>query len=130
MTTIRNIFILALFLFLPAGVIQAQSSPPHIRWNQLKDTIKDTIEINGYVFDVYICPPCPEGATCKPCLPNNITLVEKKFDDPQRVPLERRLRVYTEQPEAFKPGDHFTFIISRKGKVSFEYEAQLIGHRP
>ena len=126
----RNFSILFIFLLFPVGAIQAQSRPPHIRWNQLKDTRKDTIEIKGYVFEVYICPPCPEGATCKPCIPNNITLVEKKFNDPQRVPLEGRLRVYTEQPDAFKPGDRYNFTIGRKGKQSFEYEAQLIGYRP
>ncbi len=30
--------------------------------------------ISAYVVDVYLCPPCPDGAYCKPCIPDNITL--------------------------------------------------------
>jgi hypothetical protein len=33
--------------------------------------------VEGYVVAVYKCPPCPEGAMCKPCERDHITVSDK-----------------------------------------------------
>ncbi len=35
--------------------------------------------IVGYLSVIFICPPCPEGQMCKPCMPDNI-IVSQTFD--------------------------------------------------
>ena len=35
----------------------------------------------GYVSKVYLCPPCPPGAQCKPCMGDNLVL----SDAPRRL---------------------------------------------
>jgi hypothetical protein len=55
----------------------------------------------AYVIDVYVCPPCPPGTECKPCIPDNITIA----DNPPRAGIPggvdgEKLRVYITSEEA------------------------------
>jgi hypothetical protein len=34
-------------------------------------------EVRAYVVKQYRCPPCPKGALCKPCMPDNILIADE-----------------------------------------------------
>jgi len=55
-----------------------------------------TFTLIGYVAKSYRCPPCPQGAMCKPCMGANVVL----SDEP------RRINLYTE----LGPGDVIVFV--------------------
>jgi hypothetical protein len=46
----------------------------------------------AYIDEVYLCPPCPKGAQCKPCMGHNITI----SDGPARAatPAGEKLTVF------------------------------------
>jgi hypothetical protein len=34
--------------------------------------------VEGFISKTYVCPPCPEGAQCKPCMKDNVVLSQTK----------------------------------------------------
>ncbi len=66
---------------------------------------------NGFVIITYSCPPCPQGANCKPCMGDNIVISEynKALDYNQLSSNE--LIVFTEHPNNFKVGKKYRFLI-------------------
>ena len=38
-----------------------------------------TFVIKGFISYIYKCPPCPPGALCKPCMPDN-AIVSQKYE--------------------------------------------------
>ena len=64
---------------------------------QKYDPVNETFQIDGYVLDIYKCPPCPPGAICKPCIPDNITIADSS--DWMDVSKLKRLRIYTDKTD-------------------------------
>jgi len=82
---------------------------------QRSDSIEGPFRIVGYVIDIYKCPPCPPGAMCKPCIPDNIVVTDNLDEkDPARI---KRLRISTEKPERFELKKRYIFTVKVKGKV-------------
>ena len=46
----------------------------------------------AYIDEIYLCPPCPKGAQCKPCIGDNITI----SDNPPRAatPTTEKITVF------------------------------------
>lgn len=90
---------------------------PLLTFNDLaqSDSTQGTFRIKGYVIDIYECPPCPPGAMCKPCLPNNIVVTDNiEEKDLSKI---RRLRIYTEKPEQFELKKQYLFTVKVKGTL-------------
>jgi hypothetical protein len=99
--------------------------------SQLGSVKADTIRLKGYIFDIYVCPPCPEGAQCKPCIENNFTVVEKKPSDPFKVRMDSRLRVFTERPDSLTVGKRYMLTVRfRNKKASPKDNLALISFKP
>ncbi len=63
--------------------------------------------LRGYVSKIYTCPPCPPGATCKPCIGDNIVLSEKKkVIDSYRLE-EGDLVIFVKKPSEFRLGKRY-----------------------
>lgn len=122
--------ILWIALFLTTrGYSQGKSPLVHISTLNLAKS--DTVRLKGYVFDIYVCPPCPVGAQCKPCMENHFTVVEKRPSDPFKVPLESRLRIFTSRPDSLKVGKRYMFTVQfRNKKTSPADNVTLISFRP
>ena len=60
----------------------------------------------GYVIDVFSCPPCPAGAVCMPCTPDAIIVSETSIET------EKQLRIEAENLGQFKIGQKYTFSIT------------------
>jgi hypothetical protein len=70
----------------------------------LPPAVGQTYRLRGYVVKQYRCPPCPPGASCKPCMGNNVVI----SDDPDRHELydldDRDVIVFLEDPESLELG--------------------------
>ncbi len=89
---------------------------PLVNISTLNKAKSDTVRIKAFVLDIYVCPPCPEGMICKPCIENHFTAVDEKPLDPTKIPWEKKLRVFTERPDSLKTGKRYLFILRFKGK--------------
>ena len=113
-----HVLILCGLIFSASAIGQKTSLKyPLIKIGSLKEAAYDTIRIKAYVFDVYVCPPCPEGAQCKPCMENHLTVVEEKFRDPQKVSLDSRVRIFAEKPDLLEVGKRYVFLVSFRNKM-------------
>ncbi len=91
--------------------------PPLLTFDDLQrnDSIEGPFRIVGYVIDIYKCPPCPPGAMCKPCIPDNIVVTDNI--DEKDFSKIKRLRISTEKPEQFELKKKYTFTVKVKGNV-------------
>ena len=91
--------------------------PPLLTFSDLQrnDSIEGPFRIEGYVIDIYKCPPCPPQAMCKPCIPDNIVVTDNI--DEKDVSRIKRLRISTDKPEQFELKKKYTFTVKVKGKA-------------
>jgi hypothetical protein len=82
---------------------------------QRNDVGERPFRIVGYVINTYKCPPCPPGAMCKPCIPDNIVVTDNL--DEQDASKIKRLRISTEKPEQFELKKKYIFTVRVRGKV-------------
>jgi hypothetical protein len=76
---------------------------------------EQAFRIVGYVIDIYKCPPCPPGAMCKPCIPDNIVVTDNvEEEDLSKV---KRLRIYADEPEQFEVKKKYLFNVKLKGSL-------------
>jgi hypothetical protein len=115
-----------LILFTLAGLLatvsfsQDQDSPPKpplLTFHDLKNAngLEGTFRIEGYVIDIYKCPPCPPGAMCKPCIPDNIVITDAT--DEKDLSKINRLRIFTDKPEQFELKKKYSFTVNLKNKL-------------
>jgi hypothetical protein len=123
----------ALLIFLLLAVCSAswcQNKYPLVRLSALEKVSADTVLFNAYVIDVYVCPPCPPGAICKPCNENNLTVVEETPGDITNIPLEKRVRIFSENPNRVKVGNRYLFTATfRNKKVSPKDNLKLVAFK-
>ncbi len=119
-----------LFSFTSTLAQRSGQKYPMVKIATLAKATSDTVRLKAYVFDVYVCPPCPEGAQCKPCMENHATVVEEEPVDPMKVPLDRRVRIFTERSDSLKTGKRYLFTVTfRNKKTSPEANVTLVSFR-
>ena len=124
-----------LFLgLLLAGAVQSQKPQrkyPLVSITDLSKSSADTVRLKVYVLDIYICPPCPKGMQCKPCIENNFTVVEEKPIDIFKIPAENKLRIFTPHPDSVKLGRRYMLTVRfRNKKASPVDNMELISFQP
>ena len=66
------------------------------------------------MLDIYKCPPCPPGAMCKPCIPDDIVITDNiDQKEPSNI---NRLRIYDDKPDQFELNKKYTFTVKVKAK--------------
>ena len=75
----------------------------------------------AYVVKITTCPPCPPGAMCKPCMPNNIIISEssKALDIYPDLLTNTELIIFVDNPEKFELGTKYKFSIVRSNEHIF-----------
>lgn len=109
-------FFVLLLMFIPA-IFSQTPKPQILTFKELRhyDPKHETFRINGYVMDIYKCPPCLPQTMCKPCIPDNITLGETpEWKD--SVPAAR-LRIYTEKTDKFELKKKYLLTVKVKGNA-------------
>jgi hypothetical protein len=56
-------FLFLLVLLATSAVYSQAHQPPLLNFDDLQkfDGVNTTFRIEGYIFDIYKCPPCPKG---------------------------------------------------------------------
>ncbi len=115
-----SILLTLLCLFSVVSFSQDQGStkkPLLLTFEDLKknDGIEGQFRIEGYVLDIYKCPPCPPRAICKPCIPDNLVITDAA--DPKGLSKINRLRIFTDKAEQFELKKKYSFTVNLKNKV-------------
>ena len=88
---------------------------------ELNSTLPDTCLVHAYISFISVCPPCPPGMQCKPCIGDHLQLC----DDLKN--LNKTFRLFTNTPNEFKTRKSYTFKVKlHKGTNAEVYEAELI----
>jgi hypothetical protein len=93
------------------------AKPPLLTFDDLQknDGVEGSFRIEGYVINIYKCPPCPAGMQCKPCIPDNIDVTDNiKEQDMSRI---RRLRIFTDKTEQFELKKKYSLVVKVKGQI-------------
>ena len=70
------------------------------------------LRIEGYIVKIYTCPPCPEGASCKPCMEDNIVISENnKIIENYSQVARTELIVFVKNPREFKLGRKYKLLV-------------------
>lgn len=88
----------ALLVLAPAA--HGQGEPESVATFQSEHPQTGTYTLSAYVVDIYLCPPCPAGAMCKPCIPENITLSDVSSLPEASASHRPTLRVFIEPSQA------------------------------
>ncbi len=107
---------LAIVIMTAASIVCAQlTKPPMWTFADLQhyDAATQTFQIEGYVLDIYKCPPCPPRGMCKPCIADNVTLTDT--DDRSDLSNLKRLRVFTEETDKFVMNGKYIVTVRVKG---------------
>jgi len=72
-----------------------------------------SFDVEGYVAKVFSCPPCPAGAACMPCMPENIVISEQlKTIEAYTSITSSEMLIFAQNPEQlFTPGERYRFSI-------------------
>jgi hypothetical protein len=93
--------------------------PPLITFANLTrgDLDEGPFRIEGYVTEIYKCPPCPEGAQCKPCLGDHLVITDDL--DEKDPALKKRLRIFAKRLELdkLKIAKRYSFLVKVRGRI-------------
>jgi hypothetical protein len=118
---IKQIAILSIGIMITLSASSQKSgrSYPLVKIGTLEKQNADTVRINAFVLDIYLCPPCPPPAQCKPCIGNHFTATDEKPTDPTKIGYEKRLEIFTERPDSLKAGKRYMITVAiRNRKVN------------
>ena len=119
--------ILMYIILATPGWSQKPMSYPIRHIKELNKTLGDTVRVKAYIVDTYVCPPCPEGAQCKPCMEDHITVTEKK--NTKKISAEEKLRILTVKAGFFTRGDKYLFIIAMGKNKENKEDAFLVSFK-
>ena len=113
----RAIPVLFVLTFLAASSVSSQTHQPLLNFSDLQkfDGVNTTFRIEGYIFDIYKCPPCPKGAMCKPCIPESVVISDKI--DQKDISSIKRLSIYTKDTDQFTLKRRYIFTLKIKGDL-------------
>lgn len=67
------------------------------------------VDVVGHVASIYACPPCPEGAVCKPCIGDHVVLSDTRKALTQLA--DDDVVVFMGDPHQLKLGDRRRFTV-------------------
>ena len=89
-----------------------------VKLSQVNESKEDTLEFKAKVKSVYNCPPCPEGAQCKPCIGDHVEVTDGNK--------EHDIRVFTDQLSSFKIGGSYLFLVRFRSKYHRTDNVELV----
>jgi hypothetical protein len=54
------------------------AAPLHVAEVIARAPVEGRLTITGYVARIYLCPSCPAGAVCKPCVGDHVVLSDER----------------------------------------------------
>ena len=106
----RRIFLeISLIIFSFSALAQANNFYTIEELNQRGFTF-GTYETEGYVADIYTCPPCAPGYECKPCWQDYIVVVQGKDVPLDSQPNDKKIVIFTDEARTFEIGKKYSFL--------------------
>ena len=104
--------LMVVWVCLPVSA-QERPEPPVYRISELNtlNPAYGTYEVSGFVVKVYECPVCPEGAQCKPCMPDHIVIAERRSRFAEYMLTNKEMIVFVDDPSVFKVNRRYRFLI-------------------
>ena len=114
----KIILVLTLTFIACAVNAQKQNSKryPEIKLKEISANKLDTFLVKGSIKLIFKCPPCPEGAQCKPCIGDHVDVTDG----------ENHLRIFTHQLESFKVSRKYVFLVRFRNEFHREDNVELI----
>lgn len=91
---------------------------PRADFVKVGDSELDTLVFSGMVKSIYKCPPCPEGAQCKPCIGDHVEVSNGNLD--------LTLRVFTHQLSLFEVDKAYDFLVRFRGALHRRDNIELV----
>ena len=116
------LFILFIFFIGSSAVAQKEKRDnyPWISIGDIKACKSDTFRIQAKVINRYHCPPCPEGAICKPCIGDHVIVVDTDGSS------KRQELIFTKNPDGFAQEAVFVFTLTLHNKTHPDGGTNLI----
>lgn len=114
----KHLFTIGLMLLAASSVFSESQKPALLKFSDLQkyDPANQIFRIEVYVRDINKCPPCPPGAMCKPCIRDNVTIVDSS--DQSDISKLKRLRVFTDKTDKFKLKKKYLLTVKVKGSIA------------
>ena len=93
----------------------------------------NTVRLVGVVLDGYLCPPCPAGAMCKPCMGPSAIFVGETATHAPFSPFARPadiLTLATDDPGSFTRGSRYRFEFTVADARSDAVDGRLLRAQP
>jgi hypothetical protein len=115
---LKRTHLFAIGMMLLAASSAFAQKPALLKFSNLEkyDPANETFRIEGFVLDIYKCQPCPPGAMCKPCIPDNVTIVDSS--DLTDISKLKRLRIYTDKTDRFEVKKEYLLTVKVKGNLA------------
>ena len=87
------------------------------------------VRVVGYVVGSYFCPPCPPGASCKPCAAPSEVFIATAPSHLRVVlldPASDVVAIAADKPDEFIPGVQYRFELTTLDRKSDEIDGRLI----
>lgn len=91
---------------------------PRVNFAKVVDSEYDTLFFFGTVKTIYKCPPCPEGAHCKPCIGDHVEVTNGSPD--------LNFRVFTHQLSLFQVDRTYEFLVRFRSAIHRKENIELI----
>ena len=103
-------------LILLAWSVTSCQTPPPASFAALRAKMHpgQIAHVTGYVVGDYVCPPCPPGAQCKPCVRPSAVFVAAtpgRRTIAVQAPPADVIAIATDNPERFRRGMGYAFEI-------------------
>lgn len=87
----------------------------------------ECLTIEGYIFYIYTCPPCPRGVLCKPCAPDHFYVSsDKNRSIEDGTFTESEILIYATNACQFKKSKRYTFSTERTGQELTDQDKKKI----
>ena len=114
----------------PAGAAPLGVPVPSVSLDQARLAgTGEVIRVVGYIVGSYLCPPCPPGATCKPCAVASQVFVAAASSHPRVVlfdPGSDVLAIAVDDPNAFVLGGQYRFELTTVDRHADGVDGRLI----
>ena len=99
-----------------------QKSYPRVEIKDLESSKYDTLEVIASVKSIYKCPPCPQGAQCKPCIGDHVEVIYGE--------VAQWARFFTHEPEKYQAHKAYIFLVRFRSSFHRIDNIEIISSSP
>ena len=131
----KKFFVLFFFVSVSAAFAVASSEGKIFSVGEFKQAKVPlgSYKIQGYLVDIFTCPPCPKEGLCSPCPPDYIVISDKEKKNEDRVAEDELVISYAiVNAEKLSRGKKYLFTVNKtsQGIDSWQMAVQFVDASP